>query len=70
MSKPSIICHGGAGHTASDQPGVDAAAQRGWRILNAGGSALEAVVEAVVIMEDDPVLNAGTGGRYRADGSL
>ena len=55
MSKPSIICHGGAGHTASDQPGVDAATQRGWRILNAGGSALEAVVEAVVVMEDDPV---------------
>jgi isoaspartyl peptidase/L-asparaginase-like protein (Ntn-hydrolase superfamily) len=70
MNKPSIICHGGAGHTASDQPGVDVATQRGWQILNAGGSALEAVVEAVVIMEDDPVLNAGTGGRYRDDGSL
>jgi isoaspartyl peptidase/L-asparaginase-like protein (Ntn-hydrolase superfamily) len=65
-----VVCHGGAGHTAKDQPGVDAAADAAWTILSAGGSALEAVLAAVEIMEDDPVLNAGTGGRKRADGSV
>ena len=70
MSKPMVVCHGGAGHTAKDQPGVDAAADAAWAILSAGGSALEAVLAAVEIMEDDPVLNAGTGGRKRADGSV
>ncbi|MDP6844072.1 MAG: isoaspartyl peptidase/L-asparaginase [Candidatus Thalassarchaeaceae archaeon] len=70
MAKPMIVCHGGAGHTAKDQPGVDAAADAGWAILSAGGSALDAVLAAVEIMEDDPVLNAGTGGRKRADGSV
>ena len=70
MSKPMIVCHGGAGHTAKDQPGVDIAADTGWAILSAGGSALAAVLAAVEIMEDDPVLNAGTGGRKRSDGSI
>lgn len=70
MSKPMVVCHGGAGHTAKDQPGVDLAADAAWAILSAGGSALEAVLAAVEIMEDDPVLNAGTGGRKRADGSV
>ena len=70
MSNPMIVCHGGAGHTAKDQPGVDTAADAGWAILSAGGSALDAALAAVEIMEDDPVLNAGTGGRKRADGSV
>ena len=70
MSEPMLVCHGGAGHTAKDQPGVDKAADAGWHILSAGGSAVEAVVAAVQIMEDDPQLNAGTGGRKRADGSV
>ena len=70
MSKPMVVCHGGAGHTAKDQPGVDLAADAAWAILSSGGSALEAVLAAVEIMEDDPVLNAGTGGRKRADGSV
>ncbi len=70
MPNPMIVCHGGAGHTAKDQPGVDTAADAGWAILSAGGSALDAALAAVEIMEDDPVLNAGTGGRKRADGSV
>ena len=70
MSNPMIVCHGGAGHTAKDQPGVDLAADAGWAVLCAGGSAIDAVLAAVEIMENDPVLNAGTGGRKRADGSV
>ncbi|MBD13548.1 MAG: peptidase T [Planctomycetaceae bacterium] len=70
MSGPMLVCHGGAGHTAKDQPGVDRAADAGWAILCAGGTAIEAALAAVQVMEDDPVLNAGTGGRKRADGSV
>ena len=40
------------------------------KILEAGGSAVEAAVEACVILEDDPVFNAGTGAVYRTDGSV
>ena len=70
MVDPAIVCHGGAGHTAKDQPGVDQATDKGWEILVGGGSALDAAIAAVMHMEDDPVLNAGTGGKYRDDGSI
>ena len=70
MVQPMIVCHGGAGHSAEDQPGVDNAADVGWNILAENGSALDAVLAAVEVMENDPALNAGTGGRKRADGSV
>ncbi|MCL4438988.1 MAG: isoaspartyl peptidase/L-asparaginase, partial [Candidatus Thermoplasmatota archaeon] len=34
------------------------------------GSAMDRVVQAVVLMEDDPVFNAGTGSVRRIDGSI
>ena len=37
------------------------ALRAGWRILRAGGSALDAVQAAVVVMEDSPHFNAGYG---------
>ena len=37
-------------------------------MLESGSSALDAVVEAIVVLEDDPRLNAGTGSRMRLDG--
>ncbi len=70
MGSAAIICHGGAGHSAKDQPGVDAAVAAGWRILESGGGALAAALAAVVLMEDDPSLNAGSGGRMRDDGTV
>ena len=70
MSQARIVVHGGAGHGAKDQPGVDRAADAGWAILAAGGTALDAVLAAVEVMENDPRLNAGTGGRKRDDGSV
>ncbi len=39
-------------------------------ILRRGGKALDAVVEAIVVLEDDPRLNAGTGSRMRIDGRI
>jgi L-asparaginase/beta-aspartyl-peptidase (threonine type) len=42
----------------------------GLEILRRGGRALDAVVRAVVVLEDDPRLNAGTGSRMRTDGRI
>ncbi len=44
------------------------AASRGFEVLEGGGSALDAVVEAVVVMEDSGLLNAGVGSALTFDG--
>jgi len=41
--------------------GVRNATAAGWRVLEKGGSALDAVEEAVVVMEDDEAFDAGRG---------
>lgn len=63
---PAIIVHGGAGPIKDDSlparlEGCRAAALAGWKILNSGGSALDAAEAAVVALEDNPLFNAGTG---------
>lgn len=65
-----IVVHGGAGHSAEEQDGVDAAADTGWELLAGGADAVSAAVAAVVSLEDDPRFNAGTGSCLRADGSV
>src|SRR5467141_698926 len=39
-------------------------------VLTRGGRALDSVAEAIVVLEDDPRLNAGTGSRMRVDGRI
>ncbi len=39
-------------------------------VLKRGGHALDAVVESIAVLEDDPRLNAGTGSRMRVDGRI
>jgi len=50
--------------------GVNNALTTGWRVLERGGSALDAVEEAVVIMEDDETFDAGRGSFLNRDGRV
>lgn len=69
----SICVHGGASDkplelASAHQSGCSVAVERGARLLSAGGLALDAVAEAVRVLEDNPVFNAGTGGALDARG--
>lgn len=68
--EPAIIVHGGVGQPVKHSDGTAKAARAGMEILTGGGSALDAVIKAVVMLEDDPRFNAGTGSRLRIDGSI
>lgn len=50
--------------------GVNNALAAGWRVLERGGSALDAVEEAVVIMEDDETFDAGRGSFLNREGRV
>jgi beta-aspartyl-peptidase (threonine type) len=50
--------------------GVRNAAAAGWRALERGGSALDAVEEAVVVLEDDETFDAGRGSFLNRDGKV
>jgi len=50
--------------------GVRAALAAGWRVLSRGGSALDAVEEAIVVMEDDETFDAGRGSFLNRDGKV
>lgn len=66
-----IIVNGGAGNIVDEvghRKGVNLAAKAGQALLREGGSALDAVVRAVVMMEDDPTFNCGTGSALSLDG--
>lgn len=70
--KPVIAIHGGAGvvrarSTVRHRAGLSRALEAGWAVLAAGGSSLDAVTAAVVVLEDDPHFNAGRGAVYTAE---
>jgi beta-aspartyl-peptidase (threonine type) len=50
--------------------GVTNALATGWCVLERGGTALDAVEEAVVIMEDDETFDAGRGSFLNRDGKV
>lgn len=71
-----VIVHGGAGdfskpeHPLSEyRRGVEKAALSGYEALSTG-NALDAVVEAVCALEDDPLFNAGTGAVLNVEGEV
>ena len=65
-NNPVLVVHGGAWAMPDDMVdahlnGVRNAIAAGWCALTRGGSALDALEEAVVIMEDDETFDAGRG---------
>jgi len=70
-----ILVHGGAGVIAPERherlrAGCRAAAAAGKAVLDRGGTALDAVVAAVRVLEDDPEFDAGIGSALTRDGTV
>ena len=72
--EPIVVVHGGASEwyagTSLGRAACKRAAQAGWDALAAGGGALDAVVAAVRVVEDDPACNAATGAVLTSRGTL
>ena len=76
----ALAVHGGAGtlrrglmdeaRGALYHTGLRASLIAGRDILAAGGSALDAVTAAVLMLEDDPLFNAGRGASFTSAGTL
>ena len=72
VSNFGIVIHGGAGSFSgldeeainSYETGINEALSAGYTILEQGGSSLDAVTSAIVILEDLPLFNAGKGSVY------
>jgi isoaspartyl peptidase/L-asparaginase-like protein (Ntn-hydrolase superfamily) len=75
---PVLAIHGGAGtisrsrmterRSAEYRAALMAALRAGYAVLDGGGVSLDAVVAAVVVLEDTPLFNAGRGAVFNAAG--
>jgi beta-aspartyl-peptidase (threonine type) len=73
--KPALIVHGGAWDIPNDAVDVCKSAchralAAGWTILSRGGSALDAIEAVIMVLEDDPVFDAGYGSHLNFDGRV
>src|SRR5499427_3917335 len=73
--RPSLIVHGGAWDIPDEaidvlNAGCLRALRAGWGVLSNGGHALDAIEAAVVVLEDDPVFDAGFGSHLNLDGQV
>jgi asparaginase (EC 3.5.1.1) len=71
----AMVVHGGAGRWDGEKlkyakDVLIQSAERGIEVLTGGGSPLDAVEEAIKILEDDPIFNAGTGSVLSIDGNV
>jgi beta-aspartyl-peptidase (threonine type) len=71
----SLIIHGGAWSIPDSlldahRNGCDGAVRKGWGILSAGGTAIDAVEQAIRAMEADGTFDAGRGSHLNADGHV
>ena len=72
---PAIVIHGGAGwfsDMSSEEirdlkKGLKMAVDKGFGILEDGGSSVDAVEAAIIILEDNPLFNAGRGSVYTSE---
>jgi L-asparaginase / beta-aspartyl-peptidase len=74
----AMAIHGGAGTLPRAEMSADAereyraglkeAIDAGFEVLRAGGASLDAVTRAVVLLEDNPLFNAGKGAVFTLDG--
>jgi beta-aspartyl-peptidase (threonine type) len=55
---------------APHERGIGHALEAGWAVLERGGSAVEAVEAAIVVMEDDEIFDAGRGSFLTSDGRV
>lgn len=77
--KWSLAIHGGAGtldpaqmtpeKRAQYEADLQKALDAGSRILAGGGSAMDAIKAAIIVMEDSPLFNAGKGAVFTWDGT-
>ncbi|KAH0508197.1 Isoaspartyl peptidase/L-asparaginase [Microtus ochrogaster] len=71
-----VVVHGGgASNISADRKervreGIARAATEGYKILKAGGSAVDAVEGAVTVLENDPEFNAGCGSVLNVKGDV
>lgn len=74
---PLLLVHGGAGVIREGltpeveklvRADLEAALQAGNEVLKAGGSSLDAVTQAVQVLEDSPRFNAGKGAVFTREG--
>jgi len=77
MAKPVLIIHGGArgafpskAMTPVFRDALKAIATEAYKILEAGGSALDAATKAAALLEDHPIFNAGRGSKIQSDGKI
>jgi beta-aspartyl-peptidase (threonine type) len=78
--KTAIVIHGGAGALTREnvteelqreyEHALTTALRQGQRILEAGDSALDAVVGAITMLEDSPLFNAGRGSVLTHDETI
>jgi beta-aspartyl-peptidase (threonine type) len=76
--KTALVIHGGAGVASREsispeeeieyRKDLDRALDAGNAILQKGGSAIDAVTAAIVVLEESPRFNAGKGAVFNADG--
>jgi L-asparaginase / beta-aspartyl-peptidase len=69
MIRYGIVVHGGVGSPLRLSDGCKKACSSAFNLLKEGSGALEAVVQAARLLEDDGRFNAGSGSTLRLDGT-